>query len=535
MCISQSISCICCSSQTNRLILWKIWRHYDCLSNWYVSNICVSPSLPPLPPLLFIYLPLLYHSLLFVCLFVCVWLCTPPPALPPTSPTQIPEYCQGNTEKAVMGHAFDLIMAIDEVISVGYKENVTLSQVKTFTEMDSHEEKLQKIILESKMNDAREAARRKADSIDKQNKLNRKKMQGMGSSTAGPHGGMGSSMGDNFSSSSSSSNSYSSSRSDEKSARTSSQKSTRKKKTASKPRSSGISGMQLSKAKKGQDEFVSALTREEKIPAHLANQRASALGGINATAQEVVAHQSVHVDVVESLSLSMERDGALKKLEVKGEVVLTVNDPDDTRIVIHTGAALQKSDGFQHRLHPKCDKNAYSADGALTLKDSSKGFPVGSDSAATLLRWRRVSTDEDEIPFSINFWPNTEDDMCVVSVEINIVNEAIACENVVISIPCPSDEPPEVQDECTGEWAFNRSAQCIQWRIPEISAAQDSAVLEFEVADVDPEDFYPLSVTFSSSTLYSNLEVTQVTAVEDDTDKEFTQTAKLEVSKFIVE
>ena len=43
---------------------------------------------------------------------------------------------------------------------------MTIAQIKTFTEMDSHEEKLQKIIMESKMNEARDEARRKADTIE---------------------------------------------------------------------------------------------------------------------------------------------------------------------------------------------------------------------------------------------------------------------------------------------------------------------------------------------------------------------------------
>ena len=60
----------------------------------------------------------------------------------------IPETCNGHTEEDVMNNVFELTFAIDEVVSIGYRENVTLEQINDFCEMDSHEEKLQKIILE---------------------------------------------------------------------------------------------------------------------------------------------------------------------------------------------------------------------------------------------------------------------------------------------------------------------------------------------------------------------------------------------------
>ena len=101
------------------------------------------------------------------------------------SAPQIPDTCNGHSEEAIKEHVFELIFAFDEVISIGYKENVTLEQVKTFTEMDSHEEKLQKIILESKFNEAREEARRKASTIDK-NKAEMRKLEGGGPSSFGP-------------------------------------------------------------------------------------------------------------------------------------------------------------------------------------------------------------------------------------------------------------------------------------------------------------------------------------------------------------
>ena len=55
---------------------------------------------------------------------------------------QIQEYCHSLTEQDVSQNAFDLIFAFDEIVALGYRENVNMAQVRTFTEMDSHEERI---------------------------------------------------------------------------------------------------------------------------------------------------------------------------------------------------------------------------------------------------------------------------------------------------------------------------------------------------------------------------------------------------------
>lgn len=54
--------------------------------------------------------------------------------------------CRSAEERDIQKHAFELLGAFDEVVSMGYRESVGLVQVRSVLEMESHEEKIQEII-----------------------------------------------------------------------------------------------------------------------------------------------------------------------------------------------------------------------------------------------------------------------------------------------------------------------------------------------------------------------------------------------------
>merc|ERR1712048_533751 len=82
----------------------------------------------------------------------------------------IPEYCRTQDESDIADHAFELIFAFDEVVALGYRESVNLAQIRTFTEMDSNEERVALAIRESQEKEAKAQMLARAKELEKQRK-----------------------------------------------------------------------------------------------------------------------------------------------------------------------------------------------------------------------------------------------------------------------------------------------------------------------------------------------------------------------------
>ncbi|UZJ52978.1 hypothetical protein CBS101457_002298 [Exobasidium rhododendri] len=80
----------------------------------------------------------------------------------------VSDMCRSLDERDVLRNAFELLSAFDEIVSLGYRENVSLTQIKTFLEMESHEEKIQEIIERNKEMEAKEELKRRAKQLEMQ-------------------------------------------------------------------------------------------------------------------------------------------------------------------------------------------------------------------------------------------------------------------------------------------------------------------------------------------------------------------------------
>lgn len=121
------------------------------------------------------------------------------------------------------------------------------------------------------------------------------------------------------------------------------------------------------------------------------------LGNHRLSAQYLNAYRSVHIAIDEKISAMIKRDGGVAGVEIKGDMMLRVSDPNKARIKVAITGALQ-DETVQFKTHPNVDKNLFGSDNVLALKDSGKPFPLNQ--SLGILRWRYSSKDSGNVPLS---------------------------------------------------------------------------------------------------------------------------------------
>ncbi|KAL4439841.1 hypothetical protein ABPG75_002842 [Micractinium tetrahymenae] len=392
----------------------------------------------------------------------------------------VPEYVEALEEEEVALAAFDLLFAFDEVISLGHKENVTVSQVRQNTEMESHEEKLHKMIIQSKINETKDLMKKKAQEIEK-TKIEAAKgagrmagissMQGMGSSGMG--GGMGGG-----------------SRVDDMAPRYRPEPAVPAYSKAAEPSRGVKKGMQLGKSKAAGRDFLESLKAEGEAVEDVPSGAAAAA----AVTGPPPPSDPVFIAVEEKISCVLSKDGGVENCEVQGTMSLQIQNEADAcvRVVLAAGT----NPGYQFKTHPNIDKAGYSNDNVLALKDPARPFPTGAPLG--VLKWRLQTREESVVPLTINCWPSISGGESYVNIEYEST-AAFDLQNVHIMIPLPPGAQTPQVNQIDGDWRYDMRKSCLVWSIELIDDTNRTGSAEFVVPAAAADNFFPIEVEFGAA------------------------------------
>ncbi|XP_064471496.1 coatomer subunit delta-like [Ornithodoros turicata] len=412
----------------------------------------------------------------------------------------IPEYCKNMDEQDIIDNAFNLIFAFDEIIALGYRESVNLAQIRTFVEMDSHEEKVFQAVRQTQEREAKQKMKEKARELQKARQEAGRKGGSRGGAGPPPGFGFGSGMG---------STAASMVVSDSMGASGEPQKPS----YLATGRSGGpTKALKLGSKQKEWDTFADQLKQEGEHISSPTGSKSPTSSAKSAISSPATPQEAVCLNVEEKVTLVALRDGGLQNMEVHGLVQLRITEEQFARVKILLDTRDDK--GVQIQTHPNIDKELFKLRNQVALKNPSKPFPLNSD--VGVLKWRFQTQDEKFVPLSINCWVSeVGNGGCDVNIEYELEQEQLELNNVVISIPLMSGSGAPVVNECEGEYHYDSRRGILEWQLPVIDAANKSGAMEFS-AQGRPNDFYPVTVNFVSKTLYCDIKVLDVVGVDDE-------------------
>ena len=419
----------------------------------------------------------------------------------------IPEYCRNMDEKDILDNSFNLIFAFDEIVALGYRESVNLAQIRTFVEMDSHEEKVYNAVRETQMREAKNKMREKAKELQRAKMDSAKKG---GKAGGGGMGGMGSMGGMGGYTPSMPSSDIT---------------------PAEPPRpaynppvKAANKAMKLGGKTKDVDSFLDQLGQEGVKVTASTEPRAKS----KSTSPPELHTEPVHVTLEEKILLSAGRDGGLQSMEVLGLLTLRVSEESFGRVKLFLQNTTNKA--IQLQTHPNIDKDLFRTKCVIGLKNPAKPFPMNT--GVGVLKWRLQTTDESCIPLSINCWPSDNGQGgCDVNIEYELENTDLELSDVTIAIPLPHGCGVPNISECEGDYTHDTRKQQLLWQHTIIDQNNRSGSMEFSCGGC-PDDFFPVSVSFSSSKSYSGVQVLDCSQVDGDDPVKFSSTVQFFAEKY---
>ena len=209
---------------------------------------------------------------------------------------------------------------------------------------------------------------------------------------------------------------------------------------------------------------------------------------------------AVHVTINEAISATLSREGAVNSLSVSGDLALRISDPNLTKIKL--GLQAVPSHGAQFRTHPNVDRNLFNSSKTIQMSNTARGFPVNNSVA--VLRWRASPKVDNTsaCPITFTVWINNDGGKFNVTVEYELTG-GDALRDVSIAIPYVGSEPVVSSFDAP----YEVSGDVLEWNIGSVDDENPNGSFEFEAESSDENDFFPMTVRFSKTTPYVDVDV----------------------------
>lgn len=422
-------------------------------------------------------------------------------------------------EKEIFDNAFEILSSFDEIINNGYKENLTMAQVQTFLEMDSHEEKIQEIIERNKEMEAIEERKRKAKEIQRKELAKRNLESQYGN--AGVNGQI--------------YNPTPATTYQPMQPQINSVESFDSYPKAAIPRAGGL---QLGKRTKGESTQPLLPNQQPIFHQAVANENPKPSLKPATPVTPKVVNNGILITINEKFNVNLSRDGLINLSEIKGDLQLRINDAilSNCKILLKTDTNQKK---IQYKTHPNVDKNLFNDANIIGLKDKAKSFP-SNDQSLGVLRWRCVGGKDDDqyLPIILTAWVNLNDNSADVTLEYELTSKFIEnnpsntnVKDLKIVIPLGGDVNLKDDDKIS----YEHSDIGVIFTIDEISTDDPSGSFEFTIEAVDEDSLFPMDVKFDINytefteldNCFGNVKVVSVVSNEEEESLPFELHANL--------
>lgn len=266
-------------------------------------------------------------------------------------------------------------------------------------------------------------------------------------------------------------------------------------------------GMQLGKKSKTTDMFervrgdLGAQAAENSPLVSNSQPAVSAEKTPSARVSSSIDPEAIHVTIAEIISAKLSREGSLKSFNVKGDLQLRISDPSLTKVKLDL--VTDTSHNAQFRTHPNVDKALFGKSKTVQLRDSSKGFPANI--SVGVLRWSASATADsnDAVPITFTVWVNKgSDESWTITVEYELTG-GDSLHNVSVTIPYATSEPAVSSFDAV----YEVSGDSLEWNIGTVDESNATGNFDFEAQAEDEAEFFPMSVRFSKSKPFIDVDV----------------------------